>query len=753
MKRYVFLSILLLFPVILVAQQLPPAPDISIAANGGSSNLYAGWPLIVHMTIMNSNNGNPNGSADPLVISLPSGVWTDALSITVLTSSGATAHWPLKLVGTPSDTVLTLATTEYVQASWQMSAADVTALAPGDYTLSASIQVSNSTGWNGLVQSVPLSLTVGAEPTLTTDQQAEKTFQLAEFAVNSDDLVTAVTETQQLRIAQPNNPAAAAIAANILNLAGYEPLAFLQYSDALYTYYQLNPTPVEAPFNFLPSYQQFLTDMATPDDTILPTTTIESAASLTFSPNPQLLTLAATVSSSTDVEGGTVTFTVSGIAGSAVSQPVTAGTATASLNVPGGTPAGAYSIQSAYSGTSSFTASSDASANLTIAKATPTITWNKPADITQGTALGSQQLNATASVPGTFAYTPLSGTVLTAGPAQLLTVSFKPTDATDYNSTSSSVTINVIQATLLPLTITASNATQQYGRTTPPLNNVTYSGFATGDGPGSLTGSLLCITTAKSSSPVGNYPITCSGLSSTKYKITFVPATLSITQTALTVTAASATRPFGQPNPVFTASFSAFANGDGLSSLSGALVCSTFATSTSSVAGSPYPINCSGVSSPNYAITFVPGSLVVTKATPTITWSNPVDLGLGVPLSSAQLNAVSNVPGKFVYTPPAGTALPVGNAQQLSVTFTPTDTADYLSTSASVFINVKAVVGDLNGDGVVNCDDLAIIKASFGKKTGQSGFDPRADVNHDGVVNVLDLSFVARQLPAGTSCK
>ena len=51
--------------------------------------------------IMNSNNGNPNGSSAPLVISLPTGVWTDALSLTVLSSSGTAVQWrTLKLVGT-----------------------------------------------------------------------------------------------------------------------------------------------------------------------------------------------------------------------------------------------------------------------------------------------------------------------------------------------------------------------------------------------------------------------------------------------------------------------------------------------------------------------------------------------------------------------------------------------------------------------------------------------------------------------------
>jgi hypothetical protein len=80
------------------------------------------------------------------------------------------------------------------------------------------------------------------------------------------------------------------------------------------------------------------------------------------------------------------------------------------------------------------------------------------------------------------------------------------------------------------------------------------------------------------------------------------------------------------------------------------------------------------------------------------------------------------------------------------------DASNGPSASAPVSVTITAVPGDVNGDGAVNCLDLALVKASFGKKTGQPGFNPNADVNHDGVVNVLDLSFVARQVPAGTTC-
>jgi hypothetical protein len=78
---------------------------------------------------------------------------------------------------------------------------------------------------------------------------------------------------------------------------------------------------------------------------------------------------------------------------------------------------------------------------------TPTITWNKPADITYGTALSANQLDATANVPGSFVYSPALGTVLSAGNGQTLSVTFTPTDTTDYTTASGSVVINVLQAT------------------------------------------------------------------------------------------------------------------------------------------------------------------------------------------------------------------------------------------------------------------------------------------------------------------
>jgi hypothetical protein len=86
---------------------------------------------------------------------------------------------------------------------------------------------------------------------------------------------------------------------------------------------------------------------------------------------------------------------------------------------------------------------------LTIGQATPALTWADPANIIAGTRLGPAQLDAIASSDGTalagvLTYSPPAGTVLPPGSDQTLTVSFVPTDETDFQAVTASVTINVL---------------------------------------------------------------------------------------------------------------------------------------------------------------------------------------------------------------------------------------------------------------------------------------------------------------------
>jgi hypothetical protein len=80
--------------------------------------------------------------------------------------------------------------------------------------------------------------------------------------------------------------------------------------------------------------------------------------------------------------------------------------------------------------------------------------------------------------------------------------------------------------------------------------------------------------------------------------------------------------------------------------------------------------------------------LTVNKATPKIAWDTPEEVPAGTRLSAAQLDATANVPGKFTYSPSAGTVLAHAGKVKLSATFSPTDTADYLSATATVQLTV-----------------------------------------------------------------
>jgi hypothetical protein len=205
----------------------------------------------------------------------------------------------------------------------------------------------------------------------------------------------------------------------------------------------------------------------------------------------------------------------------------------------GGSPAGSYTIAATYAGDSNNNGGSG-NTTYTINKATPTVTWATPAAITYGTALSVTQLNATASTLGTFAYIPAAGTVLTAG-THTLSVTFTPTDTTDYTTASATVNLTVTKAILA---VTANDASKVYGTANPAFTPI-YSGFVNGDTSAVLTGSPSLTTTATAASPVGSYTITAAAgtLSAVNYSFTFVNGTLTITKATSVLSVTSSLNP------------------------------------------------------------------------------------------------------------------------------------------------------------------------------------------------------------------
>jgi hypothetical protein len=157
-----------------------------------------------------------------------------------------------------------------------------------------------------------------------------------------------------------------------------------------------------------------------------------------------------------------------------------------------------------------------------------------------------------------------------------------------------------------------------------------------------------------------------------------VGAALVVKQAPLVATALPASRAVGAANPAFTGTLTGVVNGDGITAT---YVSQATATTAAGVYSSGSNAITPVLADPNnrlsnYSATLNDGTLTITAAAGTgtssnITWPAPAAIVYGTPLSAAQLDASSTIPGTFTYTPPAGRVLGAG-PQTLSVSFLPT---------------------------------------------------------------------------------
>ena len=166
---------------------------------------------------------------------------------------------------------------------------------------------------------------------------------------------------------------------------------------------------------------------------------------------------------------------------------------------------------SIYGGNVTFTAT--VNPNGVLSNPTGTVTFTDGS-----TTLGS------AGITGSGPFTASFSTNLLSAGTHPITATFNGDNIFDV-SVSAPLSFVVNPA---PLTITADDATKILNAPNPATFTATYSGFVLGEGPSALSGTLSCTTTAVTNSPVGGYPITCSGQTSTNYAITYVAGTLHV---------------------------------------------------------------------------------------------------------------------------------------------------------------------------------------------------------------------------------
>jgi len=199
-----------------------------------------------------------------------------------------------------------------------------------------------------------------------------------------------------------------------------------------------------------------------------------------------------------------------------------------------------------------------------------------------------------------------------------------------------------------------------------------------------------------------------------------VPQTLTVNPAPLTISADDQTRPYNTANPTLTVTYSGFVYSDNAASLNTPPTASTTATTTSDVGD--YPITVTGAADPNYAITYKPGTIKITKATQTIDFAAIPNQLINDKYDLNNVTASSGLPVTFRLTDPtiatiSGTTLTSIQVGNETVTASQPGDGNYLpapETAQSYSIRddngndvvVNPVVSP-NGDGI---DDVLNIK-------------------------------------------
>jgi hypothetical protein len=302
-----------------------------------------------------------------------------------------------------------------------------------------------------------------------------------------------------------------------------------------------------------------------------------------------------------------------------------------------------------------------------------TISWPTPAAITYGTALGDAQLDATADAAGAFTYTPAAGTVLDAGPAQTLSVTFTPADPRNHPAATATVLLDVAPRT--PILAWPAPSQITYGQ---PLDERLLD--ATADVPGTFTyvpaaGTILDVGDGQT------VTATFTPTDSTNYTTATQTLALDVVPAASSVSWPARPAAITYGTPIGPLQLDAVANVPGtfVYTPPAGTVLNAGLTQRLSVTFTP--------TDPNYTPSSTSTTIDVRQAASVISWPTPAPVGYGTPLGSAQLNATANVAGTFTYTPPAGTILGTGSGQILSVAFTPAN-PNYAPATATTIISV-----------------------------------------------------------------
>ena len=390
-------------------------------------------------------------------------------------------------------------------------------------------------------------------------------------------------------------------------------------------------------------------------------------------------------------------------------------------------------------GTHTITATLAESANYNEATATVTITvnaaeteitWETPAPIAYGTPISEIELNATANVDGTFAYT-LNGENAegqTPGIGSYSIVATFTPESSNYSGATATITLSVV-----------SSAAEITWATPAAITYGTALGDAQLNATSEIEGNFYYTPASGAILPAGDSTLSVIFVpDSPDYGRAVASVKLTVNKAELKVSVADTTVNIGDAMPEFKLVYTGFVNNENESNLSTAPTATCAATTAEA---GVFDIVVSGGESDNYNITYTNGKLTVADASaaaPVITWAEPAAITYGTLISADILNATVNAEGTLTYSVNVGDTLKAGT-HKLIATFVPVNNTltqnEYFITDTVTLTVNKANLTVSVADATVNQgDDMPSFSLDYkgfvlGETIADLTFIPRAKCN------------------------
>lgn len=229
-----------------LAARADTAPELTLRINGHFPTrkpfeLSVGEPVIAEVTLQHPDRN----AANPLALDPPTGNWSDRVTLRVTDAQGAVLPWRFSVTGKPSAGALALQPNARTTLVLRMERADSAALVPGDYRITALLNLADGRAWQGTAKSLYCPVRVVVPPAQPdAEQLGRRQLLRVRDALLTGETAQAETAAKEMLHAAPQRPEGFAALALVQEAAGQLKFALISVNIAISRHLELSTPAV-----------------------------------------------------------------------------------------------------------------------------------------------------------------------------------------------------------------------------------------------------------------------------------------------------------------------------------------------------------------------------------------------------------------------------------------------------------------------------------------------------------------------------